>query len=173
MPIDKLTLIAALSQLLESKGVTEDFLGTDEAAAGMAKVQEGLEDLITSHTNRVADVTQTAVRAIKELGDANKALNDTQKLVEAAMDKFSPQPLPQQDMGTVESAQPAQSVQQDQTPVPPAPDAGMTPPPEMNVPPAPDMGMPAPDAGMVPPVQPAPDMMQIDPNMLGAVQPRF
>jgi hypothetical protein len=170
MPIDKLTLIAALSQLLESKGVTEDFLGTDEAAAGMAKVQEGLEDLITSHTNRVADATQTAVRAIKELGDANKALNDTQKLVEAAMDKFSPQPLPQQDMSAVESAQPTP---QEQLPVPPASDAGMTPPPEMNVPPVPDMGMSAPDAGMIPPAQSAPDMMQIDPNMLGAVQPRF
>lgn len=168
MPIDKLTLIATLAQLLESKGVTEDFLGTDEAAAGMAKVQEGLENLITSHTNRVADATQTAVRAIKELGDANKALNDTQKLVEAAMDKFSPQPLPQQDLNASEPIQPEQPATQEQSPVPPAPDAGMTPPPEMNVPPVGDM--PAPDMGAQPP---APDMMQLDPNMLGAMQPRF
>ena len=47
----------------------------------------------------------------------------------------------------------------------------MTPPPEMNVPPAPDAGMtpPMPDESLAAPTA-SPDMMQVDPNMIGALQ---
>ena len=51
------------------------------------------------------------------------------------------------------------------------PPADMTPPPEMNVPPAPDAGMtpPMPDESLAAPTA-SPDMMQVDPNMIGALQ---
>lgn len=168
--IDTLLLTNLLGNGLQSYGITDDVFKTEAVSTLISKLVNEIQNIRTQQQGEVQQLQQKQNELLDSIDKTSK-IGDA--MLDALKDKASPQPLPQQDMSAVESAQPAQSVQQDQTPVPSAPDAGMTPPPEMNVPPAPDMGMPAPDAGMVPPAQPAPDMIQIDPNMLGAVQPRF
>jgi hypothetical protein len=165
--IDTLLLTNLLGNGLQSYGITDDVFKTEAVSTLISKLVNEIQNIRTQQQGEVQQLQQKQNELLDSIDKTSK-IGDA--MLDALKDKASPQPLPQQDMNAIESAQPAP---QEQPPVPPASDAGMTPPPEMNVPPAPDMGVPATDAGMIPPAQPAPDMMQIDPNMLGAIQPRF
>jgi hypothetical protein len=93
-------------------------------------------------------IKQQNSEAREQLSKTEKATTAIENMLDACRDRSGAQTLPQQDM----SAEPEPPAPQ---PEQPAPDAGMVPPPDM---------------GNVPP---APDMMQMDPSMLGALQPRF
>lgn len=162
--IDTLLLTSLLGQGLQDHGVTDDIMQTDAVSQVLGKLADTINQQVTALQGKVQQQQQQAADTNK---DVQQLIKVGQALTEALQDRASPQPLPQQDFNAPEEQAPAPADQ------PPAPDAGMTPPPEMNTPPVPDMNMvpPAPDAGMTP--TPAPDMMSIDPNMLGALQPRF
>lgn len=162
--ISTLLLTSLLSKGLQDHGITDDVFKTEAVSTLISKLVNEFQNIRTQQQGEVQQLQQKQNELLDSIDTTSKITGD---MIEALQDKASPQPLPQQDMNAAEPAP------QEQPPVASGPDAGMTPPPEMNVPPAPDMGMPAPDAGIVPPAQPAPDMMQIDPNMLGAIQPRF
>lgn len=161
--IDTLLLTSLLGQGLQDHGVTDDIMQTDAVSQVLGQLADTINQQVTALQGKVQQQQQQAADTNK---DVQQLIKVGQALTEALQDRASPQPLPQQDMNAPEESTPAEQ--------PPVPDAGMVPPPEANIPPVPDMGMqpPAPDAGMVPPA-PAPDMMSIDPNMLGALQPRF
>ena len=161
--IDTLLLTELLGQGLQDHGVTDDVMQTDAVSQVLGKLADTINQQVASLQGKVQQQQQQAADTNK---DVQQLIKVGQALTEALQDRASPQPLPQQDMNTLEESTPAEQ--------PPAPDAGMVPPPEANIPPVTDMGMqpPAPDAGMVPPV-PAPDMTAIDPSMIGALQPRF
>lgn len=162
--IDTLLLTSLLGQGLQDHGVTDDIMQTDAVSQVLGQLADTINQQVTALQGKVQQQQQQAADTNK---DVQQLIKVGQALTEALQDKSSPQPLPQQDLNASEEQAPAPVEQT------PAPDAGMTPPLEMNIPPAPDMGAtpPAPDAGMTPP--PSPDMMSIDPNMLGALQPRF
>lgn len=163
--IDTLLLTELLGQGLQDHGVTDDVMQTDAVSQVLGKLADTINQQVASLQGKVQQQQQQAADTNK---DVQQLIKVGQALTEALQDRASPQPLPQQDMNASEESTPTPAEQ------PPVPDAGMVPPPEANIPPVPDMGMqpPAPDAGMVPPA-PAPDMTAIDPNMVGALQPRF
>jgi hypothetical protein len=164
--IDTLLLTNLLGTGLQDRGITDDIMQSESVSTILAQLADEFNKATNKIITQQNQLQQEASQAVK-IGGA---------LTDALKDKLGPTSVPQQDM----------NAPQDQ----PAPDAGMTPPadpgmtppadpgmmspPEMNVPPAPmDMGAqpPMPDAGVS--SQPGPDMMQFDPGMIGAVQPRF
>lgn len=169
--ITSLMLQQALSSGLQDHGVTDDIFQTEAISNVLGQMTSMLNEALTAATAKNVATQQKLSDAQQEAAKTNNEVQQLTKVVksmtEACLDRAGAQTLPQQDM----SAEPEPPAPQ---PDQPAPDAGMVPPPDMgNVPPA-----PAPDAGMVPPpdmgnVPPAPDMMQVDPSMLGALQPRF
>ena len=179
--ITSLMLQQALSSGLQDHGVTDDIFKTEAISNVLGQMTSMLNEALTAATAKNVATQQKLSDAQQEAAKTNNEVQQLTKVVksmtEACLDRAGAQTLPQQDM----NAEPESTAPSAPQPEQPAPDAGMIPPPDMgNVPPAPDMGAmsPAPDAGMVPPpdmgnVPPAPDMMQVDPNMLGALQPRF
>lgn len=170
MPDIPMALIAnLLGTGLASHGVTDDVLKTDAVSQLIYKLHDTINQQVAKLQGEVQQNQQKAAETNKNVQQLIKV---QQALTEALQDKASPQPLPQQDFNAPEESAPAPapaSTPEESTPVePPMPDAGMMPPPEMNVPPMPDAGMtPAPDMGGA---TSTPDMTQIDPNMLGALQ---
>lgn len=157
-------LSSLVSDRLNELGITPNLESDNAAAEAFQKCTEILEGYLKN-------IEQQNSEARDQLSKTEKATTAIKNMLDSCRDKLGAQTLPQQDMNA-EPEPPAPQPEQ------PAPDAGMMPPPDMgNVPPAPDMP-PAPDADMMPPpdmgnVPSAPDMMQMDPNMLGALQPRF
>lgn len=179
--ITSLMLKQALSSGLADQGVTDDIFQTEAISNVLGQMTSMLNEALTAATAKNVATQQKLSDAQQEAAQTNNEVQQLTKVVksmtEACLDRSGAQTLPQQDM----NAEPESPAPQSEQPVPPAPDAGMMPPPDMgDVAQGPDMGAmpPAPDAGMVSPpdmgnVPPAPDMMQVDPNMLGALQPRF
>lgn len=179
--ITSLMLKQALSSGLADQGVTDDIFQTEAISNVLGQMTSMLNEALTAATAKNVATQQKLSDAQQEAAQTNNEVQQLTKVVksmtEACLDRSGAQTLPQQDM----NAEPEPPAPQPEQSVPPAPDAGMMPPPDMGgVAPGPDMGAmpPAPDAGMVPPpdmgnVPPAPDMMQVDPNMLRALQPRF
>lgn len=163
MPDIPMALIAnLLGTGLASHGVTDDVLKTDAVSQLIYKLSDTINQQVAKLQGEVQQNQQKAAETNKNVQQLIKV---QQALTEALQDKASPQPLPQQDLNAPEEPAPAPAPAPAE---PPMPDAGMMPPPEMNVPPMPDAGMaPAPDMGGS---APTPDMTQIDPNMLGALQ---
>lgn len=155
--IDTLLLTSLLGAGLKDHGVSDDIMQSESVSTILAQLADEFNKATNQIITQQNQLQQEASQAVK-VGSA---------LTDALKDKLGPTAVPQQDMNAPEEPAPASQEQ-------PAPE--MTPPPEMNVPPAPDMGaapdmnaQPAPDAGMMPP----PDMTQISPDMLGAIQPRY
>lgn len=155
--IDTLLLTSLLSTGLQDHGITDDIMQSESVSTILAQLADEFNKATNQIITQQNQLQQEASQAVK-VGSA---------LTDALKDKLGPTTVPQQDMNVSEEPAPAPQEQ-------PAPE--MTPPPEMNVPPVPDMGtvpdmnaQPAPDAGMMPP----PDMTQISPDMLGAIQPRY
>ena len=179
--ITSLMLQQALSQGLQDRGVTDDIFQTEAISNVLGQMTSMLNDALSAATAKNVATQQKVMDAQQEAAKTNEEVSKLTKVVksmtEACLDRSGAQTLPQQDMNA-EPAKPVAPAPQPEQPVPPAPDAGM-PPVDQGMPaPGPDMGAmpPAPDAGMVPPPDmgaPAPDMTQVDPNMLGALQPRF
>ena len=146
--ITSLMLQQALSSGLQDHGVTDDIFQTEAISNVLGQMTSMLNEALTAATAKNVATQQKLSAAQQEAAKTNNEVQQLTKVVksmtEACLDRAGAQTLPQQDM----SAEPEQPEQ-------PAPDAGMVPPPDM---------------GNVPP---APDMMQMDPNMLGALQPRF
>ena len=162
--ITDLILRNLLSTGLQDYGVTDDIMQSEAISNVLAQVADELNKAKSMAITKMNDLQQQQSELQKDVAELVKVDN---AFIEASKDKLGPTTVPQQDMNTPEEPAPAPQEQ-------PAPE--MTPPPEMNVPPAPDMGaipdmnaQPAPDAGMMPP----PDMTQISPDMLGAIQPRY
>ena len=174
--ITSLMLKQALSQGLADQGVTDDIFQTEAISNVLGQMTSMLNEALSAATAKNVATQQKVMDAQQEAAKTNEEVSQLTKVVksmtEACLDRAGAQTLPQQDM----NAEPEAPVTQ---PVPPAPDMGAMPPVDQGMPaPGPDMGAmpPAPDAGMVPPPDmgaPAPDMTQVDPNMLGALQPRF
>ena len=179
--ITSLMLKQALSSGLADQGVTDDIFQTEAISNVLGQMTSMLNEALTAATAKNVATQQKLSDAQQEAAQTNNEVQQLTKVVksmtEACLDRSGAQTLPQQDM----NAEPEPPVTPAPQPEQPAPDAGMMPPPDMGaVAPGPDMGTmpPAPDAGMMPPpdmgnVPPAPDMMPVDPNMLGALQPRF
>ena len=168
-------IYTALSNLVSDRlnelGITPNLESDNAAAEAFQKCTEILEGYLKG-------IKQQNSEAREQLSKTEKATTAIENMLDACRDRSGAQALPQQDM----NAEPEPPAPQPEQPVPPAPDAGMMPPVDQGMPaPGPDMGAmpPAPDAGMMMPppdagaVPPAPDMMQVDPSMLGALQPRF
>lgn len=158
--LDETMLPMLLASKLSDLGITDDLQQEDAMSAALSQCTDIINNAITQLRQDTADTRQ-------KLDKTEKAANALESIISNCEDKLGPTPVPQQNMNAPEEPAPAPQEQ-------PAPE--MTPPPEMNVPPAPDMGavpdmnaQPAPDAGMMPP----PDMTQISPDMLGAIQPRY
>lgn len=176
--ITSLMLRQALSQGLQDHGVTDDIFQTEAISNVLGQMTSMLNDALSAATAKNVATQQKVMDAQQEAAKTNEEVSKLTKVVksmtEACLDRSGAQTLPQQDM----NAEPEPPAPQPEQPVPPVPDAGMPPVDQGISAPGPDMGaMPAaPDAGMVPPPgmgAPAPDMTQVDPNMLGALQPRF
>lgn len=170
--ITSLMLQQALSQGLQDHGVTDDIFQTEAISNVLGQMTSMLNDALSAATAKNVATQQKLSDAQQEAAQTNNEVQQLTKVVksmtEACLDRSGAQTLPQQDM----NAEPEPPATQPEQPVPPGPDMGAMPAP------GPDMGTmpPAPDAGMTPPPDmgaPAPDMMQVDPNMLGALQPRF
>lgn len=160
--ITDLILKNLLSTGLQDYGVTDDIMQSEAISNVLAQVADELNKAKSMAITKMNDLQQQQSELQKDVAELVK-VDDA--FIEASKDKLGPTTVPQQDMNAPEEPAPQEQ---------PAPE--MTPPPEMNVPPAPDMGavpdmnaQPAPDAGMMPP----PDMTQISPDMLGAIQPRY
>lgn len=165
--LDETMLPMLLASKLSDLGVTDDLQKEDAMSAALSQCTDIINNAITQLRQDTADTRQEITDAKKKLDKTEKAANALESIISNCEDKLGPTPVPQQDMNAAEEPAPAPQEQ---------PASEMTPPPEMNVPPAPDMGavpdmnaQPAPDAGMMPP----PDMTQISPDMLGAIQPRY
>lgn len=177
--ITSLMLQQALSSGLQDYGVTDDIFQTEAISNVLGQMTSMLNEALTAATAKNVATQQKLSDAQQEAAKTNNEVQQLTKVVksmtEACLDRAGAQTLPQQDMN-VEPEAPAPQPEQ---PAAPAPDMGTVPPVDQGMPaPGPDMGAmpPAPDAGMVPPPDvgtPAPDMMQVDPSMLGALQPRF
>lgn len=172
--ITSLMLQQALSSGLQDHGVTDDIFQTEAISNVLGQMTSMLNEALSAATAKNVATQQKVMDAQQEAAKTNEEVSQLTKVVksmtEACLDRSGAQTLPQQDLNA-ESEAPAPQPEQ---PATPAPDMGGMPAP------GPDMGAmpPAPDAGMVPPpdmrnVPPAPDMMQMDPSMLGALQPRF
>lgn len=168
--LDKAKLTALLGTGLQDHGVTDDIMQSEAVSNVLGQMANMFNEAVTAATANQVGLQQKATNLQQEIAKGNKELSKLTKVndafLEATSDKLGPTPVPQQDMNMPEEPVPTPQEQ-------PAPE--MTP-PEMNVPPAPDMGavpdmsaQPTPDAGMMPP----PDMTQISPDMLGAIQPRY
>ena len=153
--ITSLMLQQALSSGLQDHGVTDDIFQTEAISNVLGQMTSMLNEALTAATAKNVATQQKLSDAQQEAAKTNNEVQQLTKVVkamtEACLDRSGAQTLPQQDMNA-EPEPPAPSVPQ---PEQPAPDAGMVPPPNM---------------GNVPP---ASDMMQVDPSMLGALQPRF
>lgn len=176
--ITSLMLKQALSSGLADQGVTDDIFQTEAISNVLGQMTSMLNEALTAATAKNVATQQKLSDAQQEAAQTNNEVQQLTKVVksmtEACLDRSGAQTLPQQDM----NAEPEPPAPQPEQPVPPAPDAGIPPVDQGMSAPGPDMGVmpPAPDAGMVPPPDmgaPAPDMTQVDPNMLGALQPRF
>lgn len=177
--ITSLMLKQALSQGLADQGVTDDIFQTEAISNVLGQMTSMLNDALSAATAKNVATQQKVMDAQQEAAKTNEEVSQLTKVVksmtEACLDRAGAQTLPQQDM----NAEPEAPVTQPEQPVPPAPDMGAMPPVDQGMPaPGPDMGAmpPVPDAGMVPPPDvgtPAPDMTQVDPGMIGALQPRF
>lgn len=150
--ITSLMLQQALSSGLQDHGVTDDIFQTEAISNVLGQMTSMLNEALTAATAKNVATQQKLSDAQQEAAKTNNEVQQLTKVVksmtEACLDRAGAQTLPQQDM----SAEPEPPAPQ---PDQPAPDTGMVPPPDM---------------GNVPP---APDMMHMDPNMLGALQPRF
>lgn len=174
--ITSLMLKQALSQGLADQGVTDDIFQTEAISNVLGQMTSMLNEALSAATAKNVATQQKVMDAQQEAAKTNEEVSQLTKVVksmtEACLDRAGAQTLPQQDMNAEPEAQPEQ-------PVPPAPDMGAMPPVDQGMPaPGPDMGAmpPVPDAGMVPPPDmgtSAPDMTQVDPGMIGALQPRF
>lgn len=174
--ITSLMLQQALSQGLQDHGVTDDIFQTEAISNVLGQMTSMLNDALSAATAKNVATQQKLSDAQQEAAKTNEEVNKLTKVVksmtEACLDRSGAQTLPQQDM----NAEPEAPAAQPEQPVPPVPDMPLV---DQGMPaPGPDMGAmpPAPDAGMVPPPgmsAPAPDMTQVDPSMLGALQPRF
>ena len=153
--ITSLMLKQALSSGLADHGVTDDIFQTEAISNVLGQMTSMLNEALTAATAKNVATQQKLSDAQQEAAQTNNEVQQLTKVVksmtEACFDRSGAQTLPQQDM----NAEPEPPAPQPEQSVPPAPDAGMVPPPDM---------------GNVPP---APDMVQMDPNMLGALQPRF
>lgn len=161
--IDTLLLTNLLGTGLQDRGITDDIMQSESVSTILAQLADEFNKATNKIITQQNQLQQEASQAVK-IGGA---------LTDALKDKLGPASVPQQDMNAPQEPAPQEQPAPDAGMTPPA-DPGMMPPPEMNVPPAPmDMGAqpPMPDAGVPP--QPGPDMMQFDPGMIGAVQPRF
>ena len=156
--IDTLLLTSLLGTGLQQHGVTDDIMQSESISTILAQLADEFNKATGQIIEKQNQLQQEASQAVK-VGSA---------LTDALKDKQGPTHVPQQE-DTLSEPTPAPAPAPQE--MPPAPD--MAPPPEMNVPPAPDMGMQpsAPDAGIPP--QPNPDMTQLSPDMIGAIQPRF
>lgn len=152
--IDTLLLTNLLSSGLADKGISDDIMQSDAVSSVLGQLCDAINQQVTQLQGKVQQNQQQAAETNK---DVQQLIKVGKALTDALSDKASPQPLPQQDMNAPEEAMPAQ------TPVEPA--AEMTPPPEMSMPPAPEVPMT--DMAQQ---SAAPDMMQIDPSMIGALQ---
>lgn len=180
--ITSLMLKQALSSGLADRGVTDDIFQTEAISNVLGQMTSMLNEALTAATAKNVATQQKLSDAQQEAAQTNNEVQNLTKVVrsmtEACLDRAGAQTLPQQDMSAEAEPEPApQPAPQPEQPVAPAPDMS-TSPVDSGMPAAgPDMGAmpPAPDAGMVPPPEmvTAPDMMQVDPNMLGALQPRF
>ena len=168
--ITSLMLQQALSSGLQDHGVTDDIFQTEAISNVLGQMTSMLNEALSAATAKNVATQQKVMNAQQEAAKTNEEVSQLTKVVksmaEACLDRAGAQTLPQQDMNaepTPPAPQPEQSVPDDSMPAP-GPDMGA-------MPPAPDAGMmPPPDTANVPS---APDMMQMDPNMLGALQPRF
>lgn len=180
--ITSLMLQQALSQGLQDQGITDDIFQTEAVSNALGNVVTAINEARQATNNAINNLQQKASEVQSEAADLKNTTVQLDKIEdsmkEALQDKFGPATLPQQDL-SAEEPEPSTEPQPD---VPPAPDAGMMPPDQGMPAPGPDMGAmpPAPDAGMMPPPDmgavppaPGPDMMQISPEMIGAMQPRF
>ena len=160
--IDTLLLTNLLGTGLQDHGITDDIMQSESVSTILAQLADEFNKATNKIITQQNELQQEASQAVK-IGGA---------LTDALKDKLGPTSVPQQDMNAPQEPAPQEQPVPDAGMTPPA-DPSMMPPPEMNVPPAPDMGAqpPMPDAGVPP--QPGPDMMQFDPGMIGAVQPRF
>ena len=177
--ITSLMLQQALAQGLGDR-IDAKIFQTEAVSNVLGNVVTAINEARQATNNAINNLQQKAADVQSEAADLKNATAQLDKIEdsmkEALQDKFGPATLPQQDMTAEQEEPPAPAPDAGITPppdmgaVPPAPDAGMMPPPNMGAMP-PDAGAvpPAPDAGMMPP----PDMTQIDPAMLGALQPRF
>lgn len=159
--IDTLLLTNLLGTGLQDRGITDDIMQSESVSTILAQLADEFNKATNKIITQQNELQQEASQAVK-IGGA---------LTDALKDKLGPTSVPQQE-NTPQEPAPQEQPAPDAGMTPPA-DPGMMPPPEMNVPPAPmDMGAqpPMPDAG-VPPA--GPDMTQISPDMLGAIQPRF
>ena len=155
--IDTLLLTNLLSSGLADKGISDDIMQSDAVSSVLGQLCDAINQQVTQLQGKVQQNQQQAAETNK---DVQQLIKVGKALTEALADRSSPQALPQQDMNAPEEAIPAQA------PVEPA--AEMAPPPEMNVPPVPDMGAQPVAPSPEPPA--APDMLQVDPNMIGALQ---
>lgn len=160
--IDTLLLTNLLGTGLQDRGITDDIMQSESVSTILAQLADEFNKATNKIITQQNELQQEASQAVK-IGGA---------LTDALKDKLGPTSVPQQDMNASQEPAPQEQSVPDAGMTPPA-DTGMVPPPEMNVPPAPDMGAqpPMPDAEVPP--QPGPDMTQISPDMLGAIQPRF
>lgn len=174
--ITSLMLQQALSSGLQDHGVTDDIFQTEAISNVLGQMTSMLNEALSAATAKNVATQQKVMNAQQEAAKTNEEVSQLTKVVksmaEACLDRAGAQTLPQQDMNA-EPTPPAPQPEQPEQPEQPVPDDSMPAP-------GPDMGAmpPAPDAGMMPPpdtanVPSAPDMMQMDPNMLGALQPRF
>lgn len=167
--LDKTILPMLLASKFSELGITDDLQQDDAMSAALSQCTDIINNAITQYRQEAADTRQAIADSNKKLDKTEKAADALESMLSACQDKLGPTTVPQQDMNAPEEPAPAPQEQ-------PAPE--MTPPPEMNVPPVPDMGA-TPDMGVQPPmpdagVPPAgPEMTQISPDMLGAIQPRF
>ena len=161
--ITSLMLQQALSSGLQDHGVTDDIFQTEAISNVLGQMTSMLNEALTAATAKNVATQQKLSDAQQEAAKTNEEVNKLTKVVksmtEACLDRAGAQTLPQQDMNAEPEPEPPAP-----QPEQPAPDAGMMPPPDMSeAPMPPDAGMPA----------PGPDMTQISPDMIGAMQPRF
>lgn len=152
--IDTLLLTNLLSSGIAEQGIPANVMETEAVSSVLGQLCDAINQQVTQLQGKVQQNQQQAAETNK---DVQQLIKVGKALTDALADKSSPQPLPQQDMN---AEQP--SVEQPLMEQPPVEQ-----PPADMVPPAPDMSMATPTEGIQPP---EPNMTQIDPNMLGALQ---
>ena len=166
--IDTILLTSLLGPALSSKGISDDVLQTDAVSTVLGQLCDAINQATSQLQGKVQQQQQEAVETNK---DVQQLIKVGKALTEALSDKSSPQPLPQQDMNAEPVAEPM-PIEQPPVDQPPMEQPSMEPAPAAAEPMTmeqPPMEQPPADTAMTP----APDMMQIDPNMIGALQPRY